>query len=128
MLKTANRRHFRVVPLSAAICGLIAGYFAFQTAGLSRQRDALLLKLASMMAHESIDGEDRSVVGDVTVSSAGGTQYHAAGRVMIGQQLSNWTFTFFNDLDVPTVPVDVHIRAITMRPTTSSGQTISEPN
>ena len=67
-------RPFRFAAFAVAASGLAAGYLALRTAGLCCERDTLLVKLALMLAHESIDSENRNVVGDVCVNSVGGTQ------------------------------------------------------
>jgi hypothetical protein len=127
MLKTANRRHFRVAALFAA-CSLLAGYLAVEAAELRHERNMLLVKLATMMAHGSIDSDEHNVVGNVDVTSVGGTQYRATGKVIMDSKMCDWGFTFFNDEDVPTVPVDIHIRAAGSPLVPESSETISEVN
>ena len=93
----------------ATAFGLLAIHLELVNAGLRHERELLLNTVATEIAHEYVESEDRLIMGDIAVEPIGGMGYRAIGRAIGNGRTFHWSFTFCSD--TPAVPGKVDIAA-----------------
>jgi hypothetical protein len=76
---------------------------------LADERSFLLKYVATEVAHQYFDSDDRRVVGNVSVEIVSDQRYRAHGQIESNGRYSNWKFEFRNDTEIAIIPLNVEI-------------------
>ena len=92
-----------------ALFALATGRLVLVNDQLIHERNLLLEKLATVVAHDCFDDEESHVFGNVSVETVEGAGYQVHGKLLRNGRYLDWRFAFRNYTDLPIVPVNIEM-------------------
>ena len=92
-----------------ALFAMVIGRMVLVNDQLIHERNLLLEKLATVVAHDCFDDDESNVVGNVSVESVYGAGYRVHGKLLRNGRTFDWTFSLRNYTDLPIVPLDIEM-------------------
>ena len=92
-----------------ALFALATGRLVLVNDQLIHERNLLLEKLATVLAHDCFDDEESHIVGNVSLTTVEAAGYEVRGKLVRNGRFLDWKFAFRNYTDLPIVPVGIEI-------------------